>query len=138
MVQIIDFLSKLNMTFITFLLVELLLSLMFTKDWKFRFKRAKNYPNLRPNSKSWKITWAFLMFTFIISPFVITGLWFFLPALLIKIGWNQFFVLLGVAPMVYLWAKLKIISKTGISWWDSIPILISVISAALFFYFIFK
>ena len=46
MVTFIEFLTKANLTFITFLLIELFFSLIFTKDWKFRFNGAKGYPNL--------------------------------------------------------------------------------------------
>lgn len=133
-----QFLSYLNMTFVTFLLVEITLSFMFTKDWKFRFRRAKGYSQLRPHSKSWKILWVFLIFTFVLLPLLTTALWFFLPSIIERIGWLQLLILSTIFPLVYLWAKLKIIARKKICGWDSIPILISVGSAILFLILLLK
>lgn len=131
------FLANLNMTFITFLFIELILSIAFTKDWKFRFNKAKRYPNLIPRSKSWKVTWVFLILTFVVLPIITALLWFVLPNLLTQLRFLQLNVLFFISPLVYLWAKLKIIDLKNICWWDSIPIAISVVSGILLGVFVY-
>ena len=133
-----EFLVYLNMSFITFLLVELFLTIIFTKDWKFRFKRAKGYPNLRPNSKGWKLAWTFLIVTFILLPILISLIYLYLPRLLISLGFLQINILFFTSPLAYLWVKLKVINKGGFSWWDVIPILISIVSLTIFLIVIFN
>ena len=135
---LIEFLSYLNITFITFLLMELLLSLVFTEDWKFRFNKAKGYSNLTPHSKSWKIILAFLILTFIVFPLIGFGLIYFFRSWFVNLGRIQIFILFGVAPMVYLWVKLNVIKKKSFNWWDLIPISITIISTTLFFIFWLK
>jgi len=133
-----EFLVYLNMSFITFLLVELFLTIIFTKDWKFRFKRAKGYPNLRPHSKGWKLAWTFLIVTFILLPILISLIYLYLPRLLISLGFLQINILFFTSPLAYLWVKLKVINKKGFSWWDVIPILISIVSLTIFLIVIFN
>jgi len=134
----IEFLTYANMSFLTFLLVEIVITIIFTKDWKFRLKRIKGYPNLRPHSKTWKITWVFLVILFLLVPILISLFYLFLPAILTNLGYIQIAILFFVAPLVYLWAKLRIINKKGLSWWDSIPISISVGSLLIFILIFFK
>jgi hypothetical protein len=133
-----NFLVYLNMSFITFLLVEFFLTIIFTQKWKFRFKRAKGYPNLRPHSKGWKLTWTFLVVTIVLLPILISLIYLYLPELLIGIGFLQFSVLFFTSPIAYLWIKLRIINKKGFSRWDVIPILISIISLTTFLITIFN
>lgn len=133
-----EFLSYLNMTFIAFLIAEFILFSVFTKDWKFRLKRAKGHPQLKPFSKSWKILITFLFLTFIIAPLLITILFLFLPRILEDLGYLQIFILFFIFPIVYLWAKLRIVAKKGLSLWDIIPISTSIISLSIFLILILR
>ena len=129
--EIMSFLAYLNMAFITTLLTDFLLLTIFTKDWKFRWNRPKEYPQLIRYSKDWKVSWIYVLLTVLALPLVTTALWFFLPSILIGMGWHQLFVLFIFSPLVYLFSKLIVIRRKGISWWDAIPITLSVVSLVL-------
>ena len=47
-------------------------------------------------------------------------------------------ILFFTSPLAYLWVKLKVINKGGFSWWDVIPILISIVSLTIFLIVIFN
>ncbi len=116
-----------NTIVLTFILAELIITIVFTKNWKFRFNKVKGHPQLTPFSKTWKVVSVTLLLTLIILPVLDYLLWPQINGLIEKFGiyqWNLLFLLL---PIAYLWTEKRIVGR---KWnkYDFIPTSISFIS----------
>ena len=129
-------LSTINTIVLTFILAELIITIVFTKSWKFRFKKAKDYPHLKPFSKTWKVVSVTLLLTLVILPILDYLLWPQINSLIQKIGFYQWNLLFFLLPVAYLWTEKRIIGR---KWkkYDLIPALVSFISlvVAILLYF---
>lgn len=120
-------LAIINTIVLSFLLAELIITVVFTKDWKFRFSSIEDYPGLKPFAKTWKIVCVLLLIIIVIIPLLDWIFWSQITGLISKLGIYQWFLLFFMIPMAYLWTEKKIVGR---KWkgWDAIPITISVIS----------
>lgn len=129
-------LSNINVIVLTFLLAELVVTIIFTKDWKFRFSHVKKYPQLKPYAKTWKIVSVSLLLAIVILPILDIVFWPFFNIQIEKLGFYQYFLLFFALPIAYVWTEKRIVGR---KWhlYDIIPLSISFISLiiALIVYF---
>ena len=123
-------LSTINAIVLTFILAELIITIVFTKNWKFRFRRARGHPQLTPFSKTWKVVSITLLLVLVILPILDYLLWPQINILIQKLGIYQWNLLFFLLPVAYLWTEKKIIGRKW-NLYDLIPASISFLSLAI-------
>ncbi len=129
-----NILAVINTILLSFLLAELILTIVFDKHWKFRFKRIKNHPNLRPYSKRYKVVSIVLLMLIIIIPILDYFLWPHLTSIIKKLGHYQWSLLFISLPIAYLWTEKIIIGEKQKKKWkiqDAIPISVMILSSLI-------
>ena len=123
-------LSIINTIILTFILAELIITIVFTKSWKFRFRRAKGHPQLKPFSKTWKVVSVTLLLVLVILPILDYLLWPQINGLIERLGIYQWNLLFFLSPIAYLWTEKRIVGR---KWhlYDLIPVSISILSVII-------
>lgn len=106
------------------------MTIIFTKDWKFRFSHVQKYPNLKPYAKTWKIVSVSLLIMLVVIPILDFLFWPYFNMQIERLGIYQWFLLFFILPIAYLWTEKRIVGR---KWdlYDLIPIGVSLLSVII-------
>lgn len=127
-----DILVNLNALLISFITVELLISLVLIKSgngWKFRFG---GHDGLNPFIKSWKATFVILILAVITIPILLSLVWSWLTTFLSGFGWTLILLLISTFSFTFVWILTNLIGKK----WENMHTIFSIVCVSLFALFI--
>ena len=130
--QLMDILVNLNALLISFITVELLISLVLIKSgngWKFRFGGRDG---LNPFIKSWKATFVILILAVITIPILLSIVWSWLTTFLSGFGWTLILLLISTFSFTFVWILTNLIDKK----WENVHTIFSIVCVSLFVLFI--